>query len=281
MNHWRNIPAHAGKTSASTSTENKKPEHPRARGENIAECDLTLAEQGTSPRTRGKRLHSGVGVGCGGNIPAHAGKTLVMGFIADVNVEHPRARGENLVKFDNGFETRGTSPRTRGKPGRGSGAGGTPRNIPAHAGKTCGAPYTPAPNQEHPRARGENVAFPFRHRGFQGTSPRTRGKRPRWCAAPHPERGTSPRTRGKPAVTWCGLPKGRNIPAHAGKTPSKTTTPSVAQEHPRARGENAHLLRAYRIRIGTSPRTRGKPVAGPSIKVVFRNIPAHAGKTYL
>ena len=258
MNHWRNIPAHAGKTSASTSTENKKPEHPRARGENIAECDLTLAEQGTSPRTRGKRLHSGVGVGCGGNIPAHAGKTLVMGFIADVNVEHPRARGENLVKFDNGFETRGTSPRTRGKPGRGSGAGGTPRNIPAHAGKTCGAPYTPAPNQEHPRARGENVAFPFRHRGFQGTSPRTRGKHSRqlWWKH-HP--GNIPAHAGKTtAVVCCPPPRTGNIPAHAGKTHTCYVPTGSASEHPRARGENARARPGRVQRVGTSPRTRGK-----------------------
>ena len=197
MNHWRNIPAHAGKTSASTSTENKKPEHPRARGENIAECDLTLAEQGTSPRTRGKRLHSGVGVGCGGNIPAHAGKTLVMGFIADVNVEHPRARGENLVKFDNGFETRGTSPRTRGKPGRGSGAGGTPRNIPAHAGKTSPSHFAIVGFREHPRARGENTPDNYGGSIIRGTSPRTRGKR----------------LRVRNVEFLAG-----NIPAHAGKT---------------------------------------------------------------
>ena len=173
----------------------------------------------------------------------------------------------------------GTSPRTRGKHAVPLIHLPQTRNIPAHAGKTSPSHFAIVGFREHPRARGENTPDNYGGSIIRGTSPRTRGKRPRWCAAPHPERGTSPRTRGKPAVTWCGLPKGRNIPAHAGKTPSKTTTPSVAQEHPRARGENAHLLRAYRIRIGTSPRTRGKRKGTARAGTKGRNIPAHAGKT--
>ena len=71
------------------------------------------------------------------------------------------------------------------------------RNIPAHAGKTpMMSLKTPAP-VEHPRARGEND-FPFGSGSMRnGTSPRTRGKRPMLRIVDDPT---------------------RNIPAHAGKT---------------------------------------------------------------
>ena len=153
-------------------------------------------------------------------------------------------------------------------------------NIPAHAGKTCGAPYTPAPNQEHPRARGENVAFPFRHRGFQGTSPRTRGKHSRqlWWKH-HP--GNIPAHAGKTtAVVCCPPPRTGNIPAHAGKTGRDLVRFAQGQEHPRARGENT-IQDYYPIGgTGTSPRTRGKRTPATCLPDPHRNIPAHAGKTH-
>ena len=90
------------------------------------------------------------------NIPAHAGKTY--GATAELlgGKEHPRARGENLVKFDNGFETRGTSPRTRGKQRYLKILSLITGNIPAHAGKTLGEGGVGHVFPEHPRARGEN-----------------------------------------------------------------------------------------------------------------------------
>ena len=93
-------------------------------------------------------------------------------------------------------------------------------------------------NAEHPRARGENRGSrPWKDSG-PGTSPRTRGKHSRCCGRNH---------------------RGRNIPAHAGKT---CCTQHVGCGWP-----------------GTSPRTRGKLSCTLRGRDWERNIPAHAGKT--
>ena len=92
--------------------------------------------------------------------------------------------------------------------------------------------------QEHPRARGENLPI---------------GEKS------HFDRGTSPRTRGKLRVVPHALKIGRNIPAHAGKTPLSVWI--------------------WQGNDGTSPRTRGKPGGLVKAKKIVRNIPAHAGKT--
>ena len=158
---------------------------------------MIISSGGTSPLTRGKH-DSPQNLPCHGrNIPAHAGKTVVAGYVARALTEHPRSRGENKLCWSCAPPFCGTSPLTRGKPYSDLVQVCPKRNIPAHAGKT-------APNcgycglrTEHPRSRGEN---PNHHQvGY-------------WCV------GTSPLTRGKlediqHISFWL-----RNIPAHAGKT---------------------------------------------------------------
>ena len=74
----RNIPAHAGKTSATPSRNLPNAEHPRVRGENSGMGLVRRLKRGTSPRARGKRCGC-TQRSCGtGNIPACAGKTPVM-----------------------------------------------------------------------------------------------------------------------------------------------------------------------------------------------------------
>ena len=92
--------------------------------------------------------------------------------------------------------------------------------------------------QEHPRARGENIPSSLLRLINLGTSPRTRGKHsyglsPARVGGNIPAHagktweyptavvavpGTSPRTRGKPAEDIEAAIHERNIPAHAGKT---------------------------------------------------------------
>ena len=91
--------------------------------------------------------------------------------------------------------------------------------------------------------------------------------------------GTSPRTRGKPAILFGMIASLRNIPAHAGKTAYYWGPNHWAKEHPRARGENVLLSSRCAVRVGTSPRTRGKLTSRYRASHVWRNIPAHAGKT--
>ena len=71
----RLIPAHAGKTSASSWAPSAATAHPRSRGENVEAHGQCSDLGGSSPLTRGKRGRTG-GLSLAGRlIPAHAGKT--------------------------------------------------------------------------------------------------------------------------------------------------------------------------------------------------------------
>ena len=89
------IPAHAGKTAATSRTTTSLRAHPRSRGEN-GKSKLTIAnELGSSPLTRGKRTQDEAPPTRSGLIPAHAGKTWWLEPIRCVCRAHPRSRGEN------------------------------------------------------------------------------------------------------------------------------------------------------------------------------------------
>ena len=133
----RNIPAHAGKTLICTSWGRCHEEHPRACGENATAANLGLTGSGTSPRMRGKPWSPAVLFYAFRNIPAHAGKTVMVPGWRSFLPEHPRACGENPTWPAQSTAPIGTSPRMRGKPIQGGFATRPIRNIPAHAGKTC------------------------------------------------------------------------------------------------------------------------------------------------
>ena len=73
--HQGLIPAHAGKTGGSASTERTQEAHPRSRGENIASLASLSKRRGSSPLTRGKPQEEIDKMFSNGLIPAHAGKT--------------------------------------------------------------------------------------------------------------------------------------------------------------------------------------------------------------
>ena len=152
----------------------------------------------------------------------------------------------------------GSSPLTRGKRYHGDKGPRNRRLIPAHAGKTASASIFPSHASAHPRSRGENMQPATTAQIDAGSSPLTRGKR---TATP-------------PASLGSGL-----IPAHAGKTATRSRITVESSAHPRSRGEN---YQAHSVAIqagGSSPLTRGKLqilTGGASIR---RLIPAHAGKT--
>ena len=153
------------------------------------------------------------------------------------------------------------------------------RNIPVYAGKTHHPSTGTSRRAEHPRVCGENAETGLESPEITGTSPRMRGKHPKFLKSSALLRnipayagktevskaymlfmqGTSPHTRGKPAELLKLSTQKRNIPAYAGKTCLCMLT----------------ILRKF----GTSPHTRGKP--GVELRPVLhiRNIPAYAGKT--
>ena len=85
--------------------------------------------------------------------------------------------------------------------------------------------------------------------------------------------------RGKPVQRLFATCEHRITPAHAGKTKYIPALLRIAEDHPRACGENRTCRRVRRFRPGSPPRMRGKqPVFGINVHAV-RITPAHAGKT--
>ena len=172
----------------------------------------------------------------------------------------------------------GSSPLTRGKHSPIAPPGVLHGLIPAHAGKTRGRRGFRAPSGAHPRSRGEN----------------------RVSSTPSfPRSGSSPLTRGKPGQYPPRRCRRGLIPAHAGKTPIPRSSPILTGAHPRSRGENvcarcsppgvgAHPrsrgeneagATLPRCCHGSSPLTRGKPVAGDCGEACHGLIPTLMGKT--
>ena len=159
----------------------------------------------------------------------------------------------------NSITRMGSSPLTRGKRAVALSRRASTGLIPAHAGKTAVRLMLRRNRWAHPRSRGENYVIT-----------RDSGK----------PAGSSPLTRGKQGLHLAVSVSSGLIPAHAGKTPASPPEPRHAPAHPRSRGENKVIGQGYSGAWGSSPLTRGKPVAGSGAMVVCRLIPAHAGKTF-
>ena len=133
-----------------------------------------------------------------------------------------------------------------------------------------------------------------------GSSPRGRGK-PGELARRVGDAGLIPAWAGKTADDWSKLsvmagssPRGRGkrwsvvtfrnfpglIPAWAGKTPRRRATRCRCPAHPRVGGENLSAWLQMVSGLGSSPRGRGKPVAGGAKFNSAGLIPAWAGKTH-
>ena len=236
-----------------------------------------------------------------------------------VSLAHPRSRGENRLRRHRTRPWLGSSPLTRGKRSTRCSRGRQRGLIPAHAGKTTHHRHELSRAQAHPRSRGENHPAPRGPRTPVGSSPLTRGKRPRrqYCPATsrlipahagktlrmsqyvldrraHPRsrgenqerpddidrpRGSSPLTRGKPRLQLSELLFAGLIPAHAGKTWSRWLAVSHKTAHPRSRGENVPASWDDPLACGSSPLTRGKLLSHKRKDAKERLIPAHAGKT--
>ena len=232
---------------------------------------------------------------------------------------HPHSRGENLGSCVSSSRARGSSPLTRGKPGKLRLIQSRSGLIPAHAGKTARQPPRRAAHPAHPRSRGENLKSATLARNVTGSSPLTRGKlisltptvgrrglipahagktvsvritmspfpahprsrgENRTRHGPKPYRpGSSPLTRGKPRQDVPGRADRGLIPAHAGKTAHSTHSTCAAWAHPRSRGENSEKTAGGAGNRGSSPLTRGKQRPQLRRRLRQRLIPAHAGKT--
>ena len=227
-------------------------------GENVIAAGYRSAVEGSSPRVRGKRVHSQKFIKAVRLIPACAGKTPRRRARRRPGGAHPRVCGENmsLGRYPHGGP--GSSPRVRGKHLPSALPHRPVRLIPACAGKTRLDAHPSSSRRAHPRVCGENVSPRRAACARTGSSPRVRGKRRRCPAA-----------RQRPGL----------IPACAGKTCSRARAPSRASAHPRVCGENEIPGQLKRPTQGSSPRVRGKPADRELSGKWSGLIPACAGKT--
>ena len=132
----RIIPAYAGSTIVVADTHAADADHPRIRGEHNRTGTQASSTRGSSPHTRGARAGLTQALGVGRIIPAYAGSTIWTSLRSGPAWDHPRIRGEHLRAGRASHRGRGSSPHTRGAPGRHVARLQQPGIIPAYAGST-------------------------------------------------------------------------------------------------------------------------------------------------
>ena len=197
IEHLRIIPARAGQTATPKAVVIIPPDHPRACGANSIVLLTALGGGGSSPRVRGKPRPMRVAAWRARIIPARAGQTRQAGAADRPGPDHPRACGANDSNPTEKSRLDGSSPRVRGKPGAKMRFRSVHRIIPARAGQTRRPARCCHTRSDHPRACGANQ----RHRHQMHLRP-----------------GSSPRVRGKPPRFSGGRRARRIIPARAGQT---------------------------------------------------------------
>ena len=130
------IPAYAGSTGGFLSRSAFPEDHPRIRGEHITRAGRLRPPCGSSPHTRGAPDRRQARQPRHGIIPAYAGSTRMNSSKMRVPTDHPRIRGEHLRVPLSIHCFLGSSPHTRGAPGRRLALVLRIGIIPAYAGST-------------------------------------------------------------------------------------------------------------------------------------------------
>ena len=149
------IPAYAGSTCSPGSCRPVRPDHPRIRGEHARYVDPSSGMSGSSPHTRGARLHD---------------KRM-----GSRSADHPRIRGEHRRDHPAKPRPAGSSPHTRGALLQAQPEHEQGRIIPAYAGSTGHVEGAFHFWPDHPRIRGEHVQMNRAIADGSGSSPHTRG----------------------------------------------------------------------------------------------------------
>ena len=171
---------------------------------------------------------------------------------------HPRIRGEYQNGHTAAEAREGSPPHTRGILSNVLSQKQGTRFTPAYAGNTlCSDDFTYC-LQVHPRIRGEYFS-----RSIQ----------------PPAGAGSPPHTRGILTLTRTESTKPRFTPAYAGNTEEPRLSSSLAEVHPRIRGEYAGAETPGRCAGGSPPHTRGIPMSARVIAVCLGFTPAYAGNT--
>ena len=205
-------------------------------GEHFASNRGTGETAGSSPLARGTRPDRNRSWVFLRFIPAHAGNTRAVDMGANHPPVHPRSRGEHMSSAMRYQSCAGLSPLARGTLIKRRLHVRKLRFIPAHAGNTSAMALPRTKTAVYPRSRGEHLA------GSAGFTD---------------EFGLSPLARGTHTDSCRLRPQTRFIPARAGNTMIRCAFSMVSAVHPRSRGEHCLFCVKSRLRIGSSPLTRG------------------------
>ena len=132
----RIIPAYAGSTSATAPSPTPRRDHPRIRGEHASAIATATESVGSSPHTRGAPDGQDRTDPARRIIPAYAGSTGDHILVRTADADHPRIRGEHPALAVVTTLNPGSSPHTRGAPGRTAVERSRRGIIPAYAGST-------------------------------------------------------------------------------------------------------------------------------------------------
>ena len=175
IDHFRFIPAPAGNSAPSTSTNRSLSVHPRACGEQLSGLVGFHSMFGSSPRLRGTVIRQHPTNDPSRFIPAPAGNRLHPRSWARTVPVHPRACGEQMNQLTFASTSSGSSPRLRGTDKGNVVVGMLRRFIPAPAGNSPPSSRSPRLRPVHPRACGEQNWQVRVTYNFHGSSPRLRG----------------------------------------------------------------------------------------------------------
>ena len=146
------------------------------RGENSATLLPVSCRLGSPPHARGKFMRTGATYIPPGITPACAGKMLITPPILRITGDHPRMRGENVLRVNGYMAGQGSPPHARGKFVRWQLVPLPPGITPACAGKILCCQKEIIVLWDHPRMRGENIAAASVLCSSRGSPPHARGK---------------------------------------------------------------------------------------------------------
>ena len=275
------------------------PDHPRMRGEDGGVNLKTFETDGSPPHARGRREQAKDEARRKRITPACAGKTLWLRRGRRCFWDHPRMRGEDMVKEDPRYKKRGSPPHARGRPAHSRAALEHSRITPACAGKTATSAFVSSCEADHPRMRGEDAIRVLAEIAEAGITPACAGKTvicflSRIGRRDHPRMRGEDANSGRPSLSFAGSPphaRGRRsgrgcvrvfegiTPACAGKTAEILGIAQTNVDHPRMRGEDTYVASPWCLGEGSPPHARGRhPIVAATI-VALGITPACAGKT--
>ena len=135
----RSIPACAGEAPNGAGRRTSRRVYPRVCGGSTAKLHPAPAEDGLSPRVRGKPGGLLVAAANARSIPACAGEAPFRGWANGIQPVYPRVCGGSEKGYKTGRWSMGLSPRVRGKPARPAADAAGSGSIPACAGEAVRA----------------------------------------------------------------------------------------------------------------------------------------------